>query len=74
MLKWHQDTPTQAYAVDDHTVYVRYTNGPAVVNDLNADGAPCETADDLAEFIDELFRQGAFGTEIRAALLADIDA
>jgi len=41
--------------------------------DLNAEGEPCETAGELAEFIRELCEQGAYDINTRNELLAELD-
>lgn len=59
----HEIHPTQM------TVVARDEHGEAY--DLNAKGAPCETYDHLCEFIRESRRQGFFGGDVEAALLAE---
>lgn len=42
--------------------------------DLNAEGEPCETLEDLSDFIRELHRQGAFDATTVSDLLVDVAA
>lgn len=60
------------YRVDlDNLTIVRLDrNGEA--HDLNAGGAPCVTRGQLAAFIRELGRQGAFDAGVLAELLDEI--
>lgn len=42
-------------------------------HDLNARGEPCQTLSDLRDFIIEMSEQGAYDTDVRNALLGEID-
>lgn len=63
---------TTSYTIDhdDLTVTVTQDNGER--DDLNATGEPCQTLDDLRDFVRELHDQGAYDAETRDRLLADI--
>lgn len=49
------------------TVLVRHADGS--IDDLNADGEPCTTADSLRSFVHELHDNGFYTSGVRDALL-----
>ena len=62
------------YKIDLATQTVLTKKGESgEVHDLNAEGEPIETREEFLSFIDELARQGAFGSEMCLALKGHIE-
>lgn len=51
---------------DYYTIYHRDENG--IITDLNACGRPCQTEEQLHDFIDQLYSIGAFDSEMQIEL------
>lgn len=61
------------HTVDRTALTVIHTDHYGERFDLNANGEPCRTLDDLRAFIAELCRQGAYTADVRDVLLADVE-
>ena len=62
---------TDTYRIDMDSLTVIRTDRNGEDFDLNAEGAPCETVGDLAQFITELHEEGAFDADTMTQLVAD---
>lgn len=65
-------TAGDCYQVDVEDMTVTHDGSSGVV-DLNAEGEPCQTIEDLCAFVDDLHEQGAYDNATRDRLLEDID-
>jgi hypothetical protein len=60
------------HRIDPERLTVVYTDEHGEEHDLNAQGEPCATADDLAEFVAELHAQGAYDAAVCDAMLEQV--
>ncbi len=63
---------TAAYSVDLENLTISAELHDGQMIDLNAEGEPCETLDDLADFVRELFLADAITPLDLAGMLAEI--
>ena len=68
LREWRNAGSTYRVCLDALTVIRTDRNGEEF--DLNAEGSPCESVLDLRGYIEALCAEGAFGGEVRDALLA----
>lgn len=66
-------TPTTStYSIDIDALTVIRTTSEGETFDLTGDGEPCQDVGQLRAFVSELRRQGFYGRDVEAELLADL--